>query len=399
MLSAPCCDIMSGVGLWAVVKREVREMLRNRLYCSVVFVLPLVMLLFFTIMFYGGAIDNLPVALVDRDKTPMSQELVVMIEATPGIDIAHETQSIDEAERLMLEDKASAIIYIDKGFERKIYEGVPTEVECYVSGVNLSASGVVERDLQTVVETFSSGVALSKLSSLGVEYEAAMANVMPINLHTNIVGNPYLNYGYYLAPIFMVMGLVIFIVVSATYAVGRELRYGTAKEWLGVAGDSSLSAVAGKLLPLTTIFTLYTQLIYSILFMVMGMDCAGSYIMLSLGGALLVIAYQSIALFIVIVTSNLRLALSLGGGYAVMAFTFSGITFPVMAMYGVAQLLSKAFPLTYFSDVFISQAVVGAPEFYDIIDLGAILLFMLPLMIVWRRFGRVVREDQYWGKE
>ena len=64
---------MSGVGLWAVVKREVREMLRNRLYCSVVFVLPLVMLLFFTIMFYGGAIDNLPVVLVDRDKTPMSQ--------------------------------------------------------------------------------------------------------------------------------------------------------------------------------------------------------------------------------------------------------------------------------------------------------------------------------------
>ena len=187
---------MSGVGLWAVVKREVREMLRNRLYCSVVFVLPLVMLLFFTIMFYGGAIDNLPVALVDRDKTPMSQELVVMIEATPGIDIAHETQSIDEAEQLMLEDKASAIIYIDKGFERKIYEGVTTEVECYVSGVNLSASGVVDRDLQTVVETFSSGVALSKLSSLGVEYEAAMANVMPINLHTNIVVKPYLNYGY-----------------------------------------------------------------------------------------------------------------------------------------------------------------------------------------------------------
>jgi ABC-2 type transport system permease protein len=95
----------------------------------------------------------------------------------------------------------------------------------------------------------------------------------------------------------------------------------------------------------------------------------------------------------------LRLALSLGGGYAVMAFTFSGITFPVMAMYGVAQLLSKAFPLTYFSDVFISQAVVGAPQFYDIIDLGVILLFMLPLMIVWRRFGRVVREDQYWGME
>ena len=290
---------MQNVGLWSVAKREMREILHNRLYCSVVLILPCVMLLFFTIMFYNGFIDSLPVALVDRDKTPMSQELVDMIEATHGIDIAHETQSIDEAERLILEDKASAIIYIDNGFERSIYGGVPTEVECYVSGVNLSASGVVERDLQTVVETFSSGVALSKLSSLGVEYEVAMADVMPINLHTNIVGNPYLNYGYYLSPIFMFMGLVIFIVVSATYAVGRELRYGTAKEWLEIAGDSSMSAVVSKLLPLTITFTLYTQLIYFILFFAMGMECSGSYVMLSLGGFLLVLAYQSIALFIV----------------------------------------------------------------------------------------------------
>ena len=60
---------MQNVGLWAVVKREVREMLRNRLYCSVVFVLPLVMLLFFTIMFYGvNAIESIeanPYILID----------------------------------------------------------------------------------------------------------------------------------------------------------------------------------------------------------------------------------------------------------------------------------------------------------------------------------------------
>lgn len=390
---------MQNVGLWSVAKREVREILHNRLYCSVVLILPCVMLLFFTIMFYNGFIDSLPVALVDRDKTPMSQELVDMIEATPGIDIAHETQSIDEAEQLMLEDKASAIIYIDKGFERKIYEGVPTVVECYVSGVNLSASGVVERDLQTVVETFSSGIALSKLQSLGVGYEESMVDVMPINVHTNIVGNPYLNYGYYLAPIFMFMGLVIFIVVTATYAIGRELRYATAKEWLEVAGDSSMSAVVSKLLPLTITFTLYTQLIYFILFFVMGMECSGSYVMLSLGGFMLVLAYQSIALFIVTATSNLRLALSLGGGYAVMAFTFSGITFPVMAMYGVAQWLSKLFPLTYFSKILISQVVVDAPEFYNVKDFMFLTLFVLLPLVLWRQFGRVVREEQYWGKE
>lgn len=371
----------------------------DRLYLSVVLALPIAMLLFFTIMFYDGTIDNLPVVLVDRDNSPMSQELANMVQSTPGVEIVAEVQSIDEAEGLMLDGKVVAIIYIDKGFEESIYAGVTTEVELYISGVNMSASGVVERDLQTVVETLSSGVALSKLQSMGLGYREAMADVMPINLHTNIVGNPYLNYGYYLAPIFMFMGLVIFIVVGTTYAMGRELRYATAKEWLCVAEGSLLRGVVGKFLPLTTIYILYTQLVYFILFVVMGMECKGSYVMLCLGGALLVLAYQAVSLFIVTITANLRLALSLGGGYAVMAFTFSGITFPVMAMYGVAQLLSKIFPLSYFSNVLISQAVVGAPEVYNAKDFVLLWLFVLLPLLLWRRLGKLVRCERYWGQE
>ena len=371
----------------------------DRLYLSVVLALPIAMLLFFTIMFYDGTIDNLPVVLVDRDNSPMSRELANMVQSTPGVEIVAEVQSIDEAEGLMLDGKVVAIIYIDKGFEESIYAGVTTEVELYISGVNMSASGVVERDLQTVVETLSSGVALSKLQSMGLGYREAMADVMPINLHTNIVGNPYLNYGYYLAPIFMFMGLVIFIVVGTTYALGRELRYATAKEWLCVAEGSLLRGVVGKFLPLTTIYILYTQLVYFILFVVMGMECKGSYVMLCLGGALLVLAYQAVSLFIVTITANLRLALSLGGGYAVMAFTFSGITFPVMAMYGVAQLLSKIFPLSYFSNVLISQAVVGAPEVYNAKDFVLLWLFVLLPLLLWRRLGKLVRCERYWGQE
>lgn len=385
--------------LFSVIKREVMAIVTDRLYLSVVLALPIAMLLFFTIMFYDGTIDNLPVVLVDRDNSPMSRELANMVQSTPGVEIVAEVQSIDEAEGLMLDGKVVAIIYIDKGFEESIYAGVTTEVELYISGVNMSASGVVERDLQTVVETLSSGVALSKLQSMGLGYREAMADVMPINLHTNIVGNPYLNYGYYLAPIFMFMGLVIFIVVGTTYALGRELRYATAKEWLCVAEGSLLRGVVGKFLPLTTIYILYTQLVYFILFVVMGMECKGSYVMLCLGGALLVLAYQAVSLFIVTITANLRLALSLGGGYAVMAFTFSGITFPVMAMYGVAQLLSKIFPLSYFSNVLISQAVVGAPEVYNAKDFVLLWLFVLLPLLLWRRLGKLVRCERYWGQE
>ena len=120
---------------------------------------------------------------------------------------------------------------------------------------------------------------------------------------------------------------------------------------------------------------------------------------LSLGCLIFVIAYQSVAIAIVTLTSNLRLGLSIGGGYAVMAFTFSGVTFPVMAMYDVAQWFSRLFPLTYFSNVFVDKAMLGVDISYDIGDYLAMTVFVLLVPLVWRRLSRVVGDSKYWCRD
>ena len=379
--------------------REVDEVRKSRLYLSVVLILPLAMLAFFAVIFYKGSIDELPITVVDHDNTPMSRQLCLMIDATRGVEIAYQVQSIAEAERQILSSQSLGIVYIKRGFEADIYSGVPTKVECYLPGTNISASGVIGRDIEQTVMTFASGVALNRLQAMGIGYNEAMVDIMPINIQNNIVGNPYLNYGYYLAPIFMFMGIVIFIVVATIYAFGRELRYATAPEWITSANGSLLSAVVGKALPITLAMAIISQLAFAILFVIMGMECKGSYLMLTICNILLILAYQSFAIFIVTLTANLRLGLSLGGGYAVMAFTFSGITFPVIAMYGIAQWLSKLFPLGYFSDILIDQAVVGAPILYNVNNLLYLSLFLLLVPLVWRRLRRIMTNEIYWSRD
>lgn len=383
----------------SVFKRELREVAKSRLYLAVLVLLPLVMLLLFTVMFYRGTINELPITVVDNDKTPMSRQLCSMIDATPGVEIAFSAQSMDDAERQMLSSEALAVLYIERGFESDIYAGIPTKVECYLPGTNISASGVIERDIQQAVLTFSSGVALNRMAAVGIGHSQSMVNIMPIKILTNTIGNPYINYGYYLAPVFMFMGVVIFIVVSTVYAFGRELRYATAREWLSTANDSLAAAVVGKMLPTTIAMVINLQLAMLVIFVVMGMECAGSYLELSLGSLIFIIAYQSVAIAIVTLTSNLRLGLSIGGGYAVMAFTFSGITFPVMAMYDVAQWFSKLFPLTYFSNIFVDKAMLGVGISYDIDDYLAMAVFMLLVPLVWRRLSRVVGDSKYWCRD
>lgn len=386
-------------GIHRVLRREVRSIFSDRLYLASTVVLPLVMLLFFVVIFWDGSITKLPVSVVDNDNTVLSRNLVSMVDATPGVDIGRSDLSVDEANSELLRGETYGYIVIPDGFEDDIVGSRQTSVNVYISATNLSAAGVLRRDIQQAVKTFSSGVAMTRLAAIGVDGYQVMAEVMPINMQTHTLANPYMNYGYYLAPIFMIVGVVVFTVLATIYAIGRELRYVTAPEWMAAAYDSLPVALIGKLLPITIAMMIMMQLVMFIMFVVMGMECVGSYAVISLASLLFIVAYQAIAVVIVAVTANLRLALSLGGGYSVMAFTFSGITFPIMAMYEVAQLFSRLFPLTYFSRIFINEAMLGADTRYSFADIGAMLIFILLVLFVWRRLGRVVRNSKYWGKD
>lgn len=386
-------------GIYHSFRREVEEIANNKLYLTSLIILPLIMLLLFTLMFSHGSIEQLPIAVVDNDHSSMSRQLISMMQATQGVGDITETQSTIDANNLVRRGDVRAMVVIPENFEHNIVSGKITSVETSLSGANLSTAGILQRNIQQVVRSLSSGIAISKMQSMGASVDQALANVMPINVQIHTISNPYMNYGYYLAPMFIFVGIALFVTLNTIYSIGRELRYATAGEWLKCASNSLLAAIIGKLLPITIAMMIMMGLAFIILFVVMGMETMCSWIILGISSLLLIIAYQSIATLIIAITANLRLALSLGGGYAVMAFTFSGITFPTISMYGIAQFIAKLFPLTYFSDIFITQAVRGASLNYSLDSLVWLLGFSILGVIVWQRLSRVVRMEQYWNRD
>lgn len=113
---------------------------------------------------------------------------------------------------------------------------------------------------------------------------------------------------------------------------------------------------------------------------------------------LFVLAYMAIGVLIVTLLSNLRLSLSIGGGYSVLAFTFSGLTFPMMAMYPWVQAFSKIFPFTFYTDIFIDQALRGAPVVDSLWDMGYIALFIVLPMLCLPRLRKICSDEKYWGR-
>ncbi len=201
--------------------------------------------------------------------------------------------------------------------------------------------------------------------------------MMPIYFEKHILFNPFSNYEYYLLPSFLPLMLMLFTLLTTIFTIGVELKNSTTTEWLATGGGNILVALTGKLLPYTVIFFALCMLMNTCLFKFLGVPLQGNVLLMFVSGLIYVMGSQAIGVFMIAVLSNLRLALSIGGGYSVLSFTFSGLTFPFMAMDWPLQLFGRLFPMTYYVEIFIDQAMRGAPAINSLAYLGYMMLFLL----------------------
>lgn len=186
--------------------------------------------------------------------------------------------------------------------------------------------------------------------------------------------------------------------MATIFVIGTELKNGTAREWYDTAGGSVFAAYAGKILPITAIMFLMSELMLLVIFKVVGVPLNGSLTVITISNLLFILSYQSLGAMIVTVLSNLRLSLSIGGGYSVLAFTFSGLTFPIMAMSKPMQWFCCIFPFTFYTDIMVDQALRGAPAIYSLPDMGIIALFIILPLLCLPRLRTICTNKKYWGR-
>ena len=382
----------------AVLRRELGRIATQPIYVILMVVLPLVSFVFFAVLFEKGIARDIPIAVLDNDRSDLSRKVAMMIDETPAALVAYEVQDMAEAERMIREGLINAVVLIPFDFEKNILSNRQTNIDAYVTGSNITVNGLLSKDIQTAVTTFTAGIQIQLLTKQGLTERQAMAQLMPVRFMKHILFNPYTNYGYYLSPSFMPMMLLIFTIMATIFTIGVELKRSTAGEWMAAARGSVMAAVTGKLLPVTTVMFLVSLAMFVVLFRIVGVPLNGSLAMLLAGSLLFIVSYQAIGVLIVAVLANMRLALSIGGGYSVLAFTFSGLTFPIMAMSPMMRLLSRFFPFTYYTDLIINQALRGAPVIYSVPDMCYISLFILLPLLSLPRLRRICTEEKFWGK-
>jgi ABC-2 type transport system permease protein len=386
-------------GWRAVLKREWQRLRGDFWDVGMLTWIPLVLYGIIWLTFSSGIARNIPIVVVDEDHSTISRQLVRWMDATPGITVAEQVSTTDQAMSVMRERRAYGILLIPRNMSIDLQSGRNVTVQWFYNGQYTSHAGALTKDVRTVVGTLSAGVKLTAMTKRGTSTVQANEQFEPIRTMLVSLFNENTSYESFLAMVLIPSMLQIFVVIAVVTSIGRELRESTVTDWIETAGGNWATALTGKLLIPFIVFTVHALLFVIFFTVIRGWAIEGSTFAVLLSLLLFILAYIGLGLLLIGVTCSMRLALSAAAFITAPAFAYAGQGFPLLAMPALAKIWANILPLTHYLQLQTRHWLGGAPLQY-----GATQMLILCLCaVVFGGIGFVMlkklgAQPKSWGK-
>lgn len=377
----------------AVVRRELRIMRNRPIYLLGSVVTVAFCAIFFLTFLKQGLPHDLPIGIVDLDNSSLSRNFSRQLDATQ-LGKVLKYDSFAEAREDMQSGKITAVCVIPAGMYADVQASRRPTFTYYLNGLYFVGGALSYKNILTMINLADGAVQREVLRAKGVNEDAIMGRIQPVNVDVHQIGNQYTNYGYYLTNIFLPGVLALTVVIILIYSLGAELKYGTSRHLLSTAGGSMYNALFGKLVVYTTLFSVIGLILILLMYDWMHFPINGSIWNMFLAIVLLVLASESVAIFIIGLLPIPRLALSIGALYSVLAFSMSGFTLPVETMPPYIQGLAESFPLRHYFLFYSREVIFGtgfAGWWQEVIHL--LIFLLLPSLVIYRLKGAYVRQN------
>ncbi len=384
--------------IYLIAQREVHRLLKRKALFFFILFAPVLSFLLIEYMFSAGAIREIPVTIVDLDHTDLSRELCQDIEASPLAKISSYSANLQEAKNKVFTGEVQGVVIFPEDLEKQVHLGEQVKVELFSNNSNLVLGGNLQSGIYKAIAEANLDIKVERAVKDGLYLHQAKVKAEPVGLDIHQLFNPFSNYAYFLVVGLLPLMLTIFTFLIGVYSLGSELKESTAGDLMKIAKGKVINAISGKYLPYTLLFFIDAIAMDLILFNILGVPFKGSIWVLLGSQFLLIIAYQALSVLFLAITNNMRLSLSLGSAYTLLSFTFSGLTFPLMAMPLIAKMFACIFPYTFWIRIFIGESLRGQPLYYLRIEFLVLILFFLIGMFAFPSIKRRLTDPSKWGK-
>jgi ABC-2 type transport system permease protein len=314
----------------AVLRKEVRQLRRDRLTFGMVVGLPVMQMLLF-----GYAINtdvrNLEAAVADQANTHLSRQFVAELAQTQVLDIVEREATPQQLETLLRQGAISIGIYIPHDFDRRMVDQGRAASHLLVDGSDPTILGVANQ-LRAMPFGFDTG-----------NPEHAAPQVIEVRPFYNPERRTPVNIVPGLMGVILTMTMILFTAV----AIVRERERGNL-ELLINTPVSSLELMIGKVVPYILIGMLQLALILAVGRLLFDVPVRGSVVDLYLAATAFIAANLSLGLFISTAARTQFQATQMTVFILLPSILLSGFMFPFKGMPELAQWLGEVLPNTHF---------------------------------------------------
>jgi ribosome-dependent ATPase len=328
--------------IWAFARREMTEVLRDRVRLAFALLGPLLLMV---ALGYGITFDveDIPFAVYDRDASAQSRRLVESFAGSRYFTERAPLESEDAIDRRLRSGELRVAIDIPPGFGRDLLTGHRPEVAFFLDGAMPFRA--------ETARGYINGIVVSYAQDLARESPRESTEPLPVRIEPRFRYNQDFRSTVAVTPGSIMLLVLLIPAMLCALAVVREREIGSISN-LYASPATVGEFLLGKQVPYVVIgFASFVSLVGAVE-LLFGVTIKGSVMALALGAVLYVIAATAFGLLVsTFVRTQVAAILGTAILVTVPAINFSGYLYPAAALEGAGRVIGLGFPALWFQNI------------------------------------------------
>jgi ABC-2 type transport system permease protein len=326
-----------------VMWKEILELRQDPRIFSIIFLAPIIQL---TVLGYAATTDvkNVPIVIVDADRTAASQALIRRFSASGTFTIVNVTSDANAIDDYLQRATAWMALSIPRGYGADLATGEPVQVQVVADGSDASSTNIAIGYAANLV----AGYAQELVEARARGTTGGAPAVGGIDPRVRIWFNPTIESRYFMLPGIFALLLLVITSNLSSMAVVREREVGTLEQ-LNVTPLGRAQLIFGKLLPYAAIGMIDALIVLTVIVFWFHVPLRGSFWLLMAMSCIYLLTTLGLGLFISTISSTQQQAMMTSTFFFMTPMLYlSGFVFPIENMPAVIQPLTYLIPLRYF---------------------------------------------------
>jgi ABC-2 type transport system permease protein len=343
----------------ALASKEWREILRDRLFLTLAFLVPL---LWMWVFGYGLTLDveHLPFAVLDQDRSEMSRDFVSRFASSRYFQLAGYVSRADEIEGMLADNRIRLGLIIPPKFQERLASGRPAQVQTLLDGTFPYRAQTAKGYVIGTVQAFSNEHLAAHLErSRGMPRARATALFEPVRLEVRFLYNQEVKSIWFLAPALIMFVLMVSPPLLTALSVVREKETGSIYNiYASTVGRGEF--LLGKLAPNVLISFGNALVLWLMATWWFGAPFKGSPWLFAAATLLFVLCSTGIGLLVSLLVRTQVAALLITVVLALVpTILYSGMFVPVTSLTTAAKVEAHLFPGMYYNNVLLGVFLKG----------------------------------------